>query len=102
MTKGRKESRSHQRERSGSQVQSPNGGARESHNGASMEPPAKQEEDAKAAYEKKKQSIIQRTIWTFVMIGGFFTAMFMGHIYIIMVITAIQVCAHCSLFYSQG
>ncbi|KAI9669294.1 MAG: hypothetical protein M1831_000329 [Alyxoria varia] len=90
MTKGRKDSRPHQRERSGSQAHSPNGGARESTNGAPTEPPLK-EEDAKAAYEKKKQSIIQRTIWTFVMIGGFFTAMFMGHIYIIMVITAIQV-----------
>lgn len=42
-------------------------------------------------YEKKKQSFITRTIWTFVMAGVFFTAMFMGHIYIIMIITAIQI-----------
>lgn len=32
-----------------------------------------------------------RTFWTFIMFGGFFTALFMGHIYIICIITAIQV-----------
>ncbi|KKY21455.1 putative phosphatidate cytidylyltransferase [Phaeomoniella chlamydospora] len=42
-------------------------------------------------YEKKKQSFITRTIWTFIMIAGFFVAMFSGHVYIIAVITAIQV-----------
>ncbi|KAI0131874.1 phosphatidate cytidylyltransferase [Xylariales sp. AK1849] len=42
-------------------------------------------------YEKKKANFITRTFWTFVMIGGFFTALFMGHIYIIACITAIQI-----------
>ncbi|KAK2790087.1 hypothetical protein FQN51_002513 [Onygenales sp. PD_10] len=42
-------------------------------------------------YEKKKQTFITRTIWTFVMIAGFFVAMFSGHIYIIAVITTIQI-----------
>ncbi|KAM3081212.1 phosphatidate cytidylyltransferase [Clarireedia jacksonii] len=42
-------------------------------------------------YEKKKQTFITRSIWTFVMIGGFFASMFMGHIYIIAIVTAVQV-----------
>ncbi|GMF84717.1 unnamed protein product [Aspergillus oryzae] len=42
-------------------------------------------------YEKKKQTFITRTIWTFVMIFGFFIAMFSGHIYIIGLVTAIQI-----------
>lgn len=42
-------------------------------------------------YEKKKQTFITRTIWTFVMIAGFFIAMFSGHIYIIIIVTAVQI-----------
>ncbi|MCJ1483966.1 hypothetical protein MMC06_004134 [Schaereria dolodes] len=42
-------------------------------------------------YEKKKQTFITRTIWTFVMIAGFFAAMLSGHIYIIGIVTAIQI-----------
>lgn len=42
-------------------------------------------------YEKKKASFITRTIWTLAMIGGFFGALFAGHIYILMIITAIQI-----------
>jgi phosphatidate cytidylyltransferase len=42
-------------------------------------------------YEKKKQTFITRTIWTFIMIGGFFLALLSGHIYVIMVVTALQV-----------
>jgi phosphatidate cytidylyltransferase len=42
-------------------------------------------------YEKKKQAFITRTIWTFVMIAGFFIALFSGHIYIIVLVTAIQI-----------
>lgn len=42
-------------------------------------------------YEQKKQTFITRAIWTFVMIGGFFGAMFMGHIYIIGIVTAVQI-----------
>jgi len=49
------------------------------------------EQQQAAEYEKKKQNFITRTFWTFVMIGGFFAALFMGHIYIILIITAIQI-----------
>lgn len=42
-------------------------------------------------YEKKKANFITRTFWTFVMIGGFFTALFSGHIYIIACITVVQI-----------
>jgi len=42
-------------------------------------------------YEKKKASFITRTIWTLVMIAIFFIAMFAGHIYMIMIVTAIQI-----------
>ncbi|KAL8712377.1 MAG: hypothetical protein Q9225_006946, partial [Loekoesia sp. 1 TL-2023] len=42
-------------------------------------------------YEKKKQTFITRTIWTFVMIAGFFIAMFAGHIYVIGIVTAVQI-----------
>ncbi|KAK8106150.1 phosphatidate cytidylyltransferase [Apiospora kogelbergensis] len=42
-------------------------------------------------YEKKKANFLVRTFWTFVMIGGFFGALFMGHIYIIACITAVQI-----------
>ncbi|KAH6660938.1 cytidylyltransferase [Truncatella angustata] len=45
----------------------------------------------KSDYEKKKANFITRTFWTFVMIAGFFAALFMGHIYIIAVMTAIQI-----------
>ena len=41
-------------------------------------------------YEKKKATFITRTIWTLVMMAGFFVALFAGHIYILMIITAIQ------------
>ncbi|KAK0621034.1 cytidylyltransferase family-domain-containing protein [Immersiella caudata] len=49
------------------------------------------EEQPQSEYEKKKANFITRTFWTFVMIGGFFAALFMGHVYIILIITAIQV-----------
>ncbi|KAG8627152.1 hypothetical protein KVT40_004635 [Elsinoe batatas] len=42
-------------------------------------------------YEKKKETFITRTIWTLVMIGIFFGSMFMGHIYIIIIVTAVQI-----------
>lgn len=52
-----------------------------------------QKSDAPALsdYEKKKQTFITRTIWTFVMIAGFFSAMFSGHIYLIAIVTAVQI-----------
>ncbi|KAJ5710509.1 hypothetical protein N7488_004665 [Penicillium malachiteum] len=49
-----------------------------------------EQESEQSAYEKKKQTFITRTIWTFVMIAGFFVALFSGHIFIIALITAIQ------------
>lgn len=42
-------------------------------------------------YEKKKQTFIIRATWTFVMIGGFFLCMFSGHVYVLFLITAIQI-----------
>ncbi|KAI0376291.1 phosphatidate cytidylyltransferase [Hypomontagnella monticulosa] len=42
-------------------------------------------------YEKKKANFMTRAFWTFVMIGGFFTALFAGHIYIIACITVVQI-----------
>ncbi|KXJ89068.1 cytidylyltransferase family-domain-containing protein [Microdochium bolleyi] len=42
-------------------------------------------------YEKKKAVFFVRTFWTLVMIGLFFGALFMGHIYILACITAVQI-----------
>ncbi|KAI9819354.1 MAG: hypothetical protein M1832_004059 [Thelocarpon impressellum] len=42
-------------------------------------------------YEKKKQTFITRTIWTLLMIAVFFVSMFAGHIYVIAIVTAVQV-----------
>jgi|SRR5687768_11793768 phosphatidate cytidylyltransferase len=42
-------------------------------------------------YQKKKANFITRTFWTLVMFAGFFAALFMGHIYIIGIITAVQI-----------
>lgn len=42
-------------------------------------------------YEKKKANFVTRTIWTLVMIGGFFTAMFSGHLYVIAIVTGLQI-----------
>ncbi|KAF9766677.1 hypothetical protein IL306_000894 [Fusarium sp. DS 682] len=47
--------------------------------------------EKQAEYEKKKANFITRTFWTFVMFALFFTALFMGHIYIICIITAVQI-----------
>ncbi|KAL2163866.1 hypothetical protein VTH06DRAFT_3076 [Thermothelomyces fergusii] len=49
------------------------------------------EEQQQSEYEKKKANFITRTLWTFVMIGGFFTALFMGHVYVLVIITAVQI-----------
>lgn len=67
----------------GSEQNSP---VRERSNGP-MTIPQQQQSD----YEKKKAAFITRTFWTFVMIAGFFGALFAGHIYILMIITAIQI-----------
>lgn len=51
----------------------------------------RQQEPPKSDYEKKKETFITRTIWTLVMIATFFWAMFAGHIYIIIIVTAVQI-----------
>ncbi|KAL4815887.1 cytidylyltransferase family-domain-containing protein [Aspergillus spinulosporus] len=64
-------------------------------NGVVAQPATIPEEKTEAPplddYQKKKQTFITRTIWTFVMIAGFFIAMFSGHIYIIGLVTAVQI-----------
>lgn len=42
-------------------------------------------------YEKKKANFITRTVWTLIMIAGFFVSLFAGHIYMIIIVTAIQI-----------
>ncbi|KAF2713209.1 phosphatidate cytidylyltransferase 1 [Pleomassaria siparia CBS 279.74] len=42
-------------------------------------------------YEKKKANFITRTIWTLIMIAGFFLSMFSGHIYMIIAVTVVQI-----------
>ncbi|KID76476.1 phosphatidate cytidylyltransferase, partial [Metarhizium brunneum ARSEF 3297] len=49
-------------------------------------PPTPEEE-----YQKKKANFITRTFWTLCMLGAFFTALFMGHIYIIIIVTMVQI-----------
>ncbi|KAH9929609.1 phosphatidate cytidylyltransferase [Epithele typhae] len=39
---------------------------------------------------KKRQSFITRTLWTFIMIGGFITLLLMGHAYMIMLVMLCQ------------
>ncbi|KAH0559798.1 hypothetical protein GP486_003686 [Trichoglossum hirsutum] len=52
---------------------------------------AKPEPPPLSEYEKKKRTFVTRTIWTFVMITIFFAAMFAGHLYVIAIVTAVQV-----------
>ncbi|KKA29420.1 hypothetical protein TD95_004611 [Thielaviopsis punctulata] len=51
------------------------------------EPPA----DAKAEFEKKKANFFTRTLWTLIMVFGFLAALCAGHIYIIVIITVVQI-----------
>jgi len=44
--------------------------------------------------EKKKQTFITRTIWTIVMIAFFFGSMFAGHIYMLIIVTAVQIISY--------
>ncbi|KAI9715045.1 MAG: hypothetical protein M1828_001081 [Chrysothrix sp. TS-e1954] len=60
-------------------------------NGSLKDQPIQEEDQKKSDYDKKKQSIITRTVWTFIMIIGFFGPLLAGHVYIIMLITAIQI-----------
>jgi len=61
----------------------------DNHNNGTILKGAKQVEPS--AYEKKKATFITRTIWSLAMIGGFFGAMFAGHVYILMIVTAVQI-----------
>ncbi|EFX02094.1 phosphatidate cytidylyltransferase [Grosmannia clavigera kw1407] len=83
-----------ERRSSFSDVSEDDGSSPKSKNGASaggiVEKPTAAQEQA-AEYEKKKQNFITRTFWTFVMIGGFFAALFMGHIYMVIIVTGVQV-----------
>ncbi|KAG6013130.1 hypothetical protein E4U43_007480, partial [Claviceps pusilla] len=49
-------------------------------------PPSPEEE-----YQKKKANFITRTFWTMCMLALFFSALFIGHLYIIIIVTAIQI-----------
>ncbi|KAI8311087.1 putative phosphatidate cytidylyltransferase [Colletotrichum sp. SAR11_59] len=55
------------------------------------EQPQSPEDEKRAEYEKKKANFLTRTFWTLVMFVGFFAALVMGHLYIICIITAIQI-----------
>lgn len=54
---------------------------------------AGQEEPPTSDFEKKKQTFITRTIWTLAMIGIFFGSMAAGHLYLVAVVTAVQIMA---------
>jgi phosphatidate cytidylyltransferase len=50
-----------------------------------------EEESPISEYEKKKQTFITRTIWTLAMIALFFGSMAAGHLYIIAIVTVVQI-----------
>ena len=52
------------------------------------EPPAP---PPQTEYEKKKANFVVRTIWTLIMIAFFFFALSAGHIFIIIIVTAVQI-----------
>ncbi|KAF2456067.1 phosphatidate cytidylyltransferase [Lineolata rhizophorae] len=54
-------------------------------------PPEQQQSQPQSDFEKKKQTFITRTIWTFVMIAIFFSSLFAGHLYVIIIVTAVQI-----------
>jgi phosphatidate cytidylyltransferase len=53
--------------------------------------PPSAEQPPQSEYEKKKANFITRTVWTLVMIAGFFWALGAGHLFIIIIVTAVQV-----------
>ena len=64
---------------------------RESPSSQSRNGGALKHEPPQSAFQKKKQTFITRAIWTVLMIGGFIGAILAGHIYMIILVTAIQV-----------
>ncbi|PVI01846.1 phosphatidate cytidylyltransferase [Periconia macrospinosa] len=55
------------------------------------EPTIPESPPAQTEYEKKKANFVERTVWTLIMIAFFFGAMSSGHIYIIIIVTAVQI-----------
>ncbi|KAF4507833.1 hypothetical protein G6O67_004290 [Ophiocordyceps sinensis] len=53
--------------------------------------PVQEQPTPEEEYQKKRANFMTRTFWTFSMLALFFTALFIGHIYIIAVITAVQI-----------
>ncbi|EEY22462.1 phosphatidate cytidylyltransferase [Verticillium alfalfae VaMs.102] len=76
------------RQRSGSGQQAPLDGIAEQ---PQLSPAEAAAEEKRVAHEKRKTDFKVRTFWTFVMFAGFFAALFSGHMYIICVMTVIQV-----------
>ncbi|PHH89759.1 hypothetical protein CDD83_5324 [Cordyceps sp. RAO-2017] len=58
---------------------------------AQLAPVQEKQPTAEEEYQKKKANFMTRTFWTFSMLAMFFTALFMGHIYIIAIVTAVQI-----------
>lgn len=52
-----------------------------------------QQQDAKGVKETKKYNFVVRTIWTFIMICGFFITLASGHFWCVMLILACQIAA---------
>ncbi|KAI1008259.1 hypothetical protein LB504_001654 [Fusarium proliferatum] len=86
---GRRSSFSSEDGGSPTKLKSQSSGQLETVDESSQKQPAVSEKQAE--YEKKKANFITRTFWTFVMFALFFAALFMGHIYIICIITAVQI-----------
>ncbi|KAF5983932.1 phosphatidate cytidylyltransferase [Fusarium coicis] len=86
---GRRSSFSSEDGGSPTKLKSQSSGQLETVDEPSQKQPAVSEKQAE--YEKKKANFITRTFWTFVMFALFFAALFMGHIYIICIITAVQI-----------
>ncbi|EMD37657.1 hypothetical protein CERSUDRAFT_114302, partial [Gelatoporia subvermispora B] len=59
-------------------------------NAKSQPEPAKQEQDGQQGSEKKRQNILTRTLWTFIMIGVFILLLLMGHVYMIALVMLCQ------------
>ncbi|KAL3960653.1 hypothetical protein ACCO45_005770, partial [Purpureocillium lilacinum] len=58
---------------------------------AQLEPVQEKQPTPEEEYQKKKANFMTRTFWTFSMLAIFFGALFMGHIYIIAIVTAVQI-----------
>ncbi|TFY53824.1 hypothetical protein EVJ58_g9226 [Rhodofomes roseus] len=59
-------------------------------NGNASNASQQQENTQDGEKAKKRQSILTRTLWTFIMIGGFLTLLLMGHAYMILLVMLCQ------------